>query len=225
MTTASPRRGGSGCLGYGCLIAVVLFVLVVGGLLFGARWSLRSATQLFTTEQPVPVAPLSVDGGTLAASVERARAIGQLLADPKGAGDFSLSETDLNALMSATTFKDSARVELKGDAILSTFSIPLRALGQWQAASVIIGDMLDRYLSGSATLKLEVNNGVASATLENLTLNGQVFDGDSLKEASEYVSGYLNNSSGDEGGDRGILQRLGSVRVEGGQLLLKIRPQ
>lgn len=223
LSTTAPSKRGFGCLGYGCLIAIVLTVVIIGGLLWGARTAIRNAAETFTTEKPVPVPQVSMDLKTRDAATEKIKAAASMLMDPVKSGEFTLTQDEVRWFLEDSPFRGRAFVELKSDSVAGTFSFSLRALGEWQAARPILGDIINRYVTGSAEASVSVDAGVASVTFANLTLNGQVFDGDSLKEANEWVSGFLNSLEGEESGSR-ALSRVGSLRVRNGEILVALRP-
>lgn len=222
--TTGPNNRGFGCLGYGCIVAVVLFLLVIVSIVMGGRWALRNSVDLFTTEKPVAVPTLTIDDATRSAVAEKLALLGKLIEDPRSSGDVVLSQRDILGLLDSTPFKQSAFVELQGDAVAGTFSFPMTALGEWGASRWIIGDMLNRYVTGTAKARLQVDDGRAAITFENLTLNGQVFDGDALKEANEWVSGFVNGLKSD-GTDKSFLDRVGSLRIQNGEALLRVRAE
>jgi hypothetical protein len=108
--------------------------------------------------------------------------------------------------------------------VSGTFSFPLRALGEWDAARPIIGDYLDRYVTGSARVKLSAADGIATVTFDELVLNGQVFDGDALKEASEWVSGFVNSQAATPEAQK-IRARIQSVTLRDGLAVLRVRSE
>ena len=219
-----PTKRRFGCLGYGCIVAVILFFLVVGGLVWGGRFALRNAVELFTTDVPAAVPTLPGDEAAQRAALEKVANLRGVVRDPKGAGEFSLSQRDILELLSTTVFNKSVFPEIQGDSLVLTFSFPLTALGEWGSARWIIADKLNRYLSGTSRVKALIDNGVVAVTVEDLTLNGQVFDGDSLKEATEYISGFVTSLKDDQTA-RGFLDRIGSLRIQNGEALVRIRPE
>jgi hypothetical protein len=126
--------------------------------------------------------------------------------------------------LGGTPFNGKAFVELQGDSVSGTFSFPLRALGEWDAARPIIGDYLDRYVTGSARVKLSAADGIATVTFDELVLNGQVFDGDALKEASEWVSGFVNSQAATPEAQR-MRARIQSVTLRDGLAVLRVRSE
>lgn len=224
MAQQAAQKRGFGCLGYGCIIAVVIIAVTIGGLFWLARSAMRNAVENFTTEQPAAVPTIALDEGARAAFSSKVTEFKRVMADPRASGEFTFSQSDLMGALGDTSFNGKAFVELQGDSVAATFSFPLRALGEWQAARPIIGDYLDRYVTGSARAKLSVTDGIATVTFDELVLNGQVFDGDAVKEASEWVSGFVNSQGGSAEAQK-ARARIESARVENGIAVVKVRPE
>jgi hypothetical protein len=224
MTQQASQKRGFGCLGYGCIIAVILIVVTIGGIMWLARSAMRSAVERFTTEQSIAVPTISTDEAGRALVSRKLDDLSRIMKDPRGSGELVLSQSDLNGALYRTPFNGKVFLELQGDDVVGTFSFPLSALGEWDAARPIIGDFLNRYVSGSARGKLLVSDGVAAVTFNSLVLNGQVFDGDALKEASEWVTGFTNSEGGDPQEKR-ERARIQSARIENGVALVRIRPE
>jgi len=224
MMQRAPQKRGFGCLGYGCIIAVILIVVTIGGIFWLARSAMRGAVERFTTEQPVAMPTVAVDEAAIASLKAKLDAIATILKDPAGTGEFTLSQSEVAGVVSGTSFNGKLLVELQNDAVATTFSFPLSAMGEWDAAKPIIGDFMNRYVTGSAHAQLSVTDGVAAITLDNLVLNGQVFDGDALKEASEWVTGFAN-SQGDDPSEQKRRARFQSVRIQNGVAVVRVKPE
>lgn len=224
MNTSVPAKRRLGCLGYGCIFATVLILLIIGGLFFLARSAMRTAVTKFTTEQPVAVPTVTFDAMAADSADVKLKELQRLWDDPSARGQVSLTQSDVLGMLSGTAFSGRLFVELQGDSVIGTFSFPMTALGDWNAAKPIIGDFLQRYLTGNARAKVSITNGVGSVAFDNLVLNGQVFDGDALKEANEWVSGFLN-SDGDD--DKAIKQRarIESAKIVNGEVVVGFRPE
>jgi hypothetical protein len=69
-----------------------------------------------------------------------------------------------------------------------------------------------------------VTDGIATVTFEELVLNGQVFDGDALKEASEWVSGFVNSQAATPEAQR-MRARIQSVTLRDGLAVLRVRSE
>lgn len=224
MAQQAAQKRGFGCLGYGCITAVVIIVVTAGGIFWLARSAMRNAVQNFTTEQPAAVPSIALDEGARAAFSSKLAEFKRVMTDPRASGEFTFSQSDLMGALGGTPFNGKAFLEIQGDSVTTTFSFPLRALGEWDAARPIIGDYLDRYVTGSARIKPSVTDGIATVTFEELVLNGQVFDGDALKEASEWVSGFVNSQAATPEAQR-MRARIQSVTLRDGLAVLRVRSE
>ncbi len=224
MNTAVPQKRGLGCLGYGCIFATVMILVIVGSLFFLARSAMRTAVTRFTTEQPVAVPTVTFDAAAQASAEAKLQDLRRLWNDPAARGQVTLSQADVLGMLGGTPFSGKLFIELQDDAVAGTFSFPMTALGDWNAAKPIIGDSLNRYITGNARAKVSVTNGVASVTFESLVLNGQYFDGDALKEANEWVSGFLNTPSEDDT-DGKKRARVESAKIDHGAVVIALRPE
>ncbi|MEY4668534.1 MAG: hypothetical protein RL518_1233 [Pseudomonadota bacterium] len=223
MTQQPSQKRGFGCLGYGCIVAVVLIGLTIGGIFWLARSAMRNAVQTFTTERAVAVPTVPSDEAARVSLATKVAEIKRVMSEPRSSGEFLLSQSELQGALAHTPFNGKVFVELQGDSVAATFSFPLKALGDWEAAKPIIGDYLNRYVTGSARAAVSVSAGVASITFSELVLNGQVFDGDALKEASEWVSGFLNSQVGALEEKR--RDRIESVKLADGVAVLRVKPE
>lgn len=224
MNTATPQKRGLGCLGYGCIFATVMILVILGGLFFLARSAMRTAVTRFTTEQPVAVPTVSFDAVAKDSADSKFEELRRLWSDPAARGQVNLSQGDVLGILGGTPFSGKLFLELQDDAVVGTFSFPMTALGDWNAAKPIIGDSLNRYITGNSRAKVSVVNGVASVAFDSLVLNGQHFDGDALKEANEWVSGFLNSPSDDDK-DGKKRARVESAKIDHGQVVIAIKPQ
>jgi hypothetical protein len=203
---------------------MALMLILVGAILFGARSAIRNAVKEFTTEQPLPVPSVAFDAAEESALTEKWQKTVELFADPKGSGELIIMPDELQFYLKKAQLDTICYVELQGDSVVARFSFPMSALGEWRAARIFIGDLLERYVTGSAQAKVGVQDGVYSVNFESLTLNGQVFDGDSMKEASEWVTGFLN-SQGEGDGKALLMGRISSLKVVDGTLHIGVRPK
>lgn len=222
MTQQPAQKRGFGCLGYGCIIGVAIIVVTIGGIFWLARSAMRGAVERFTTEQPVALPTIVMDEGTKESLTRTVDAFKRTIQDPQASGEFILSQSELNGILASTHFSGMVLIELQRDSVSTNFSFPLKTLGEWESARPIIGDLLNRYVAGTARAKVGIINGVVSVTLTSLVLNGQVFDGDALKEASEWVTGSLNSESNADTLNK--RERIQLARIENGAVVVTVTP-
>jgi hypothetical protein len=201
-----------------------MILVLIGSLFFLARSAMRTAVTRFTTEQPVAVPTVSFDATAKASADAKLAELRRLLDEPSARGEVTLSQTDLLGMLGGTPFSGKLFMGLHDDAVSGTFSFPMTALGDWNSAKPIIGDHLNRFITGEARAKVAIVNGVVSVTFESLVLNGQHFDGDALKDANEWVSGFLNTPSGNDS-DAKKRARIESARIAHGQVVIAVKPE
>jgi len=187
----SPRRTAPGCFGYGCLIATVIFSLVIGGIWFLGLRSMRVAVKQYTAETFSRLAPLDVDAGVTDSSLKK-------LADLRsavGAGrreTFEFSGPEVQSIISATQWRDRVQVAIRGDELEATFAFPLAALGDWAVASYIVSDIKDRALVGDARCKFGFIDGVPKLSFSKLVLNKQELEDLPRGHAAEWIVGAVS---------------------------------
>jgi hypothetical protein len=221
--SAAPRRG-PGCFGYGCLIATVIFCLVIGGAWFVGLRSIRGAVKRYTATSVEPLAPMSIE-----ASAENAARLkwDQLNAAALAGQNLSLefTEGEVQALIHSTAWRDWVRVSLEGDEAGLSFSFPLGALGDWVAASFLVGDIKDRGLVGSARVRLARGESGLHVSFQELVLNDQVLEDLPRGHAGDWVSGaFLNALKDPELGASlpPVCKSLQDVQMRDGRLVVAV---
>ena len=148
--TAKPARKRRGCLFWGFLMALLMLVIVGGGLAL----MVYSLVMEYTSTSPVPVPRYDLKPG-------EAKAVERRLADfkePAEAGpprQLVLTADDLNALIAASPHGDrwagKVFVRLEGDKAYADISLPLEEI------PLLSG----RYLNGTLELKVGLEEGGA----------------------------------------------------------------
>ena len=222
-------RSNPGCFRYGCLIALVLFSLVVGGIALWARKSLRDAVIEYTSEEAPPL-----DEDLVPAEVVRlAQAkYNQLVtaANTGTATSLTLSEQELRGLVQASSLKGRVAISLTPGGVSARFSLPLALLGDWVAASVIVKNIASRSIVGAAQGSLAVSEGVISLTLGDLTLNGTPLGEMARGHASDWIKGAIEaalvgDSAKEKESEGGILKRIRMLRIADGTVTLEVLPR
>jgi hypothetical protein len=222
MVGPSVRRStGPGCFTYGCLIAVVIFSVLIGGIWFYARSSMREAVEQYTanTSGFLP----SVSSSELDAN-EGIRKINQLRAaiSENRNESVALSSAELQAVIGTTPWKDWIRVELIEDSVAIRFSLPLAALGEWQAASFVFNRIKDRFISGSAKCQISIKQGDTKVSFSELTLNDKKLEDMPRGHASQWVSGAIAELAKEDTSSLRVLKKLKDVSVIDGKLVVQV---
>lgn len=223
MNSPHQKKGGFGCLAYGCLVAVIVAGLGALGIFFFVRSGMRTAIDNYTTDKPVSISVTAIDQSAIDAGSAKAAELQRLLKDTKGSGEVIFSQSDINGLLRSAGWQEQVLATISGDAVSAQFSVPLSAFGDWERARIFIGDKLDRFVTGHGTARGLVENGVARIDLKELALNGHVFDEDSAKSASEWVSGAVESKT--ESGESLVSARFERVWIENGEVHIRVKPQ
>ncbi len=201
---SAPRR--PGCFGYGCLIATVLFCLAIGIAWFVGLRSLREAVEQYTSAAIEPLAQIRVDQELASQATSKwAELNSAAIAGTALVHDFSTDE--LQGLLQGSHWRDWVRVGLSGDEAKIQFSLPLASLGEWVAASRLVGSIKDRGLVGSARIRIAPKDAThTSATnkaapfqinFQELVLNQQVLEDLPRGYAADWVTGALTSAISD----------------------------
>lgn len=230
QTQRASRQGrsGPGCFGYGCVIAVVLFTTVIGGVAFYGTRSVRKAVEQYTTVSAPPLTIAAVDS----AYVESGRAkLEGLKAAFQNSSSFTgeFSQDELRAIIQSSPWKDRILLSLAGDEFDAAFSFPLKALGEWQAASFLFGDLPERALRGNAKGRCSISEGKVKLTLSQLVLNDRTLEDMARGHAANWIVGAFNAAFNDEAlhdSKEGVpesLQKIRKAEIGNNRLLIELR--
>lgn len=223
----NTRQSPPGCFGYGCLIAVVLFSVVIGGIALWAHKSIQSAVRQYTSES-APLLPISsVSNETISAATDKAN---RLKAAAASGERFSVNFTgeELRGIISATPFNGRLDLSLVGEEAAVQFSIPLSEVGDWEAASYLVNDIASRAIRGSARGVVEVTDGKLSLKLSGLTLNDVELGEMARGHAAEWIVGAITSVVQDEPGSQEAsstlpLEKIHSLKIAGGTLYIQLQ--
>ncbi len=183
-----------GCFTYGCGFALLLSIVVFGGLGYYYVTSLRAAFKEYSAEQPPALPPIVVDSAVSDAALTKLAAVRESIAQTTASRQ-TFSEAELNALISRSIARDAVRVELAGEDVSAQFAFSPSLFGEWRAAELVLGSAYHRFFNGSCKAKVSVNNGVASVNFTELNLNGHTLEDMARGHASQWVSGAINATS------------------------------
>ncbi len=198
-------RGGPrfGCFTYGCGFALVLIVVVFGGLGFYYAKSLRSAFEEYSSDRAPSLPPFEVSAEVSTGAWSKFESLRSAVQQATSA-TATFTEPELNALIANSVARDAVRVSLAQDQLVIEFVFTPALLGDWQAARFILGSSYGRFFNGSASARTNVDSGVASVSFSELTLNGHRLEDMARGHASQWITGAINSSLGD--GDEGAAQ-------------------
>lgn len=215
-----------GCFTYGCGFALILSIVVFGGLGYYYVTSLRSAFDEYSSERPPALPPLQVDNAVSDAAFAKLDNLRDAVAQNATARQ-AFSEAELNGLLAKSVAKDAVRVSVAGDEVAAQFAFTPALFGDWRAARLVLGGSYNRFFNGTCKAKVAVNNGVASVNFTELTLNGHALEDMARGHASQWVSGAINATAmeGSEGAEvkpyvsaiRSLVVKDGAVEVSVGE--------
>ena len=213
MTDAPPSKG-RGCFFYGCITAIVLFVVGSISIYLGVRYAIRSAIDEFTESSPITLPKVQISTADLAALEERVATFQKTLKDKKTGEPLVLTGNEINALIAEDSAFKNLRgklyVTIEGDQIKGKISIPLRSLG--------FSSLEGRYLNGSAALKASLIQGVLVVNIQSLLVKGRDLPPNVLTQirgsnlAQQFSQDPKNSQS---------IANFESITVEAGKLILK----
>ncbi len=210
--TKKPRS----FLFYAAVVAGVLLlasVLTTGALALYARSMIIAYTD--AAASPMPVAELAT--ADYEALEKRVEAFRTSLRDSSEIPELVLSADEINALLARKSdatdrVSDMLRITVEGDKIGGQVSLPLDKIGFPLPAG--------RFLNGSATFKITMENGVLIVTAESLTLKGQPVSQalmDQLKNENLARNAYRKPKTAE------ILRKIESIQVKDGRIYVKPR--
>lgn len=222
ISGGGPRFG---CFTYGCGFALLLSIVVFGGLGYYYVTSLRTAFKEYSSDQPPVLPPIVVDTAVTDTAVAKLTALRESIVQ-RTSSQHTFSEAELNALISMSIARDAVRVELAGDDVSAQFAFTPALFGEWRAAELVLGNAYHRFFNGSCKAKVSISNGVASVNFTELNLNGHTLEDMARGHASQWVTGAINATAmeGSEGAEakpyvsaiRSLIVKDGAVEVSVG---------
>jgi hypothetical protein len=205
-----PPKRGSGCLGKGCLILIVLAILLVVIGVGGTFWSVRHV-YLSDKPAPMPEASPASETGTVTpqepstpAPIARSAEVRERLDTMKQAAraheqtDMELTAADINALIAANRKSGgTASVGIDGNVLQAQFSIPLRRLDVPFRNAF---GLADRYLNATVSIVAPPGTNASNVQLSEVKINGHSVPADVLdwglpgvgRSLRTYVIKYAN---------------------------------
>lgn len=223
MSTSTATRSGPGCFAYGCVIATVIFCVVVGGIWFFSLRSMRDAVEQYTSATLVPLASVEVQAEVDSLASEKLAGIQAALAARRELSvDFS--EQEIQALIQRSSWSEWLRVSLRGEDVSVQFAFPLAALGEWYAASFLVGNITERTLVGRAQGVVKVDAGVPSLSISHLVLNNKTLEDLPRGYAAEWIVGALTNLPSGTAADSVSIQSIRKLSIHDGRLQVTVGP-
>jgi hypothetical protein len=203
-----------GCFFYGCLTAIVLFVIVGLCAFLAVRYA-RNQFNACTDTAPMKLPKVEMSDAEYQQLEARAKTFNDGMDQGKATEPLVLTEREINALLfkSANTkeLADRVYVSLNGTNITGQISVPLSGLG-W------IGK--NRYLNGEATFNVSLENGVLIVTAKEVRVKGkplpETFMG-ALRQENLAKDAYKDPKNAE------VIRKVDSLRVDDGRVVIKAR--
>lgn len=184
MTDQSPPRPRKGCLFYGCLILVALFLAMVAGLSIGGYFVYKKAEAFvdqYAAMEPVELSQLQYTEEQTDDFKERMRVFIDGLGEGMSTAPLVLQGEDLNMLLASSsnlkTWADGVRLSVEGNEVKGQISLRLGDLGA--------PFFKDRYFNGTASFKVSIEEGELIVSPSSISVNGNVLPDQYMAEMRE----------------------------------------
>ncbi len=148
---SKDRSSGCGCLGGGCAMAIVIFLLL-GGAVFWGAWSTFNGIKSMTVTQAKPIPASNATEADAQAALEKVKAFNTTFAAGQEA-KISLSANELNALIARyepwSALRGRVYTTIEGDKIAAQVSLPLNQIRLFQ----------DRFFNGEVSMTFITEKG------------------------------------------------------------------
>ena len=209
----------AGCLGFECLVVVVLFALGGIGAYFGVSSALKAAAYKYTEDSS---RDLKIDF-TVEESVavdDKVRRFTDAVNQGEEAEPLVLSDRDVNILINSSLdpllieMRERVRLKFADGKIMSELSLPLDRLG--------VKDLRGRYFNGDAELNLaKSEENKMSLNLRNLAANGANLPPEILSQIQKRTD-YIDRIMSDSRVTR-LTRYLKRFEVVGEQLIIEAK--
>jgi len=174
---APRKKKGPGCFFWGCLSCLLILGIVVIAGVAVVRKTIGLIDE-YTSEAPMQVPAVTYSYEQMAELDARLERFEKALERGESAR-LVLSADDLNAKISTMKeFREAggrAHVQIPGDQITATLSIPLEKL-------LPIGRFKGRHLNGKATIRIALSAGNLTLLVDKLEANGKALPEDWMRE-------------------------------------------
>jgi len=224
VTEEKQQSRGRGCLLYGLVTAVLVFIGVIGGIYFGTRKAVRYAIETYTTNAPTTIPALQIS------PLQQRNLANDLLkqfearANSQAPEDLVLDEQQLNALISQPSemrpYKGHVYLEPQGEELKAFVSLPLDQFKQWQEFAQKMGgtNYAGRFLNGLAYVNLVVTNGTLMVAPRKVVVAAKSLPDQFLKQ---FPWSALTQPINDNANFRSALQRVEAVTVQDSKVHVK----
>jgi hypothetical protein len=210
----SPRPPAKrGLLFYGCLTALVLFLVAIVAVVVGTRWAIRTAVNTYTSTSALPLPKAQL---TPAEEAALQRKLADFFAgfERGEGGALELDGVELNALLAENTdLKDRVSVSIREGQLRGQLSLPLDQTG--------LAQLKGRWVNGDADLDLGGREGRVWLRIKTLTVNGKVLPG---QIQAALANENLVEKAAEDPRTADYLERVENVAVEQDRVVVKFKP-
>ncbi len=214
-TIRSKRR--KGCVFYGCLSLLVLFVVGLLAVYIGAQIGLRKLAANYTSKTPLEIPKVVQTSSDLAALEERILNFIKSADQRAASGPFELSAKELNGLVQtkqpALEALGNFAIELAPSEVRAQMSIPLDSLGR----SAFKG----RFLNGEIILGIALTNDALNFEVKSFTVKGKPLPAILV---AQFQSKAFLASVNDNPEVQKLASRLEKIEIKEGSVLLWSKP-
>jgi len=218
----APLPKKHGCFFYGCIISLILLLVLAVGLFFGVRYVLNTANRWivqYADTSPMPLPTVELPSDEMKALLDRISAFSDALDAHSNAAPLILTGPQVNALLATrpelAAFKGKFFVSFETNQAKAQISLPLETFPIIQKLEAAKG----RYLNGSGTFNVSINNGVLSVILTSLEAKGQSVSASSLAKLKTMNLAESQN----RGPNAAVFNQIDSLLVTNSTLLIQAK--
>jgi hypothetical protein len=212
MNGQPPVKKPRGCFFYGCISAIALMMLMLGGLFLGYL-SFRKMLLYYTDTKPLPLPVVQMSPDDIKKLHERLDNFDKALKEHRATPPLELSGDDLNALIATSpggqVWTGRVYVSIEGERITGQISVPMEKLR--------LGIFRGRFLNGSATFKVGLTNGFLHVTIPEITVKGHSLPSVYMEQIRQidWAQGAT-----DDANTKSEVERYEEIKVENGKLII-----
>lgn len=181
---SNPPAQGKSCWFYGCISLAVIAVIGAAVIVGGAFWLKNKIVGValeVTSEAPVELPKVEFSDEQMTALEERLTTFQASSTNKGPAVNLELTSDEINALIRKSSNlpdgKSPIYIEMKGKEVDAQISFPLDAIADNVPG---MAPLKGRYLNGTGTLRLQVQDGYFSAFIQSLEVNGKPVPEDAM---------------------------------------------
>lgn len=220
MTVAEKKR--KGCLFYGCLISIILGLIVMVGvplaIYFGVNAALGKFVENYTDLEPIDLPTVEMAEADLTMLRERVETFREAIKNNESSLPLELTSEEINALI----FHDAQLQKLKGKAFLEFEENALKGQISIPLSDLKIDSDEPRYINGSGTFKISVQEGKLSVVIQSIELKGKKLP-ESIRAVIQGKNLFENAQLDPEA--QKLMRRLKKLEVREGKLVLELNEE